>query len=110
MVEYGIREEIDELVEKCEEYAQEKFESDEYFTQVTKWQDGDFRILVHHGKGYDTPDENQTKQDVPYAKNAEQITYIKSDGHIVYVDKTRRIDRHSDIIHESEELEHIVTQ
>jgi len=108
MVKFGIREEIDKLVEKCEKYAQEMFESDEYFTQVTKWQDGDFRILVYHGKGYETPDENQTKQDVPYAKSREQITYVKSDGHIMYVDKTRRVDRHSDIIHKSEELEFVL--
>lgn len=87
---------IEDVVLKCETYAEECFDAEEYFTQVTKWQDGDFRVLVHHGKGY---------EDAPYRKRAEKVTYHHHDGLIIYVEKTRMIDRHSDEIHESRELE-----
>ena len=87
---------IENVVSKCESYAEELFDDDKYFTQVTKWQDGDFRVLVHHGKGYG---------DAPYRSRAEKVTYRHHDGVIVYVDETRLIDHHTDETHESRELE-----
>lgn len=87
---------ISDVVAKCEEYADELFSGEEYFTQITKWQDGDFRVLVHHGMGH--------KQE-PYRRRAEKITYRHFDGMIVYSDETQMIDHHSDETHESEKLE-----
>jgi hypothetical protein len=85
-----------EVVSRCESYAGELFGGEDQFTQVTKWQDGDFKVLVWHGKGHD---------ESPYRSRAEKITYRHHDGLIVYADFTHRIDHHTDVYHESRVLE-----
>lgn len=87
---------IEDAVEKCEAYADELFDGDEHFTQITKWQDGDFRILVWHGKGHEQE---------PYRRRAEKVTYRHQVGAFVYVDFTHMIDHHTDEYHESIVLE-----
>lgn len=95
-VEYGISATIQEVVEICERYGEELFDGEEYFTQVTKWQDGDFRVTVHHGKGH---------AESPYRQSAQQVTYRHEDGAVVFSDFTHLIDRHRDEYHESKVLE-----
>lgn len=42
-----MKEDIEEMVEKLENYAEENFVG-EYTTKILKWEDGDFRICVFH--------------------------------------------------------------
>ena len=88
--------EMGAVMETCEAYAEALFDGDEWFTQLTKWQDGDFRVLVWHGKGH---------AERPYRHRAEKITYRHHDGVIVYAEVTQRIDHHTDEYHESRHLE-----
>lgn len=88
---------IQTAVELCEEYADRLFDGDESFTQVTKWDDGDFRVMVWHGKGWldsDTP-----------AQVAERIVYKHFDGHVMYVEIERRPDRHQNLCRERKVLQ-----
>lgn len=88
--------EIETVVSKCEEYAEELFDGETYYTQITKWQDGDFSIEVHYGKGHERR---------PYRHRAEVIWYRHWDGAIVYADRSTLIDRQRKEVHEREHLE-----
>lgn len=92
----ALPEPIPGAVAVCEEHAEELFDGDEYFTSLTKWQDGDFRVEVRHGK---------THEREPYRQRLEVVTYRHGDGAVVYADKTRFIDRHRTETHEQEVLE-----
>ena len=90
-------EQILEAVEMCEEYANDHFAEWTYFTQVTKWQDGDFRILVSHGMGY---------LDRPHCRirHHERITYHHDHGEVVYSHVKKHVDRHENVTLHSEIL------
>lgn len=90
-----MNESITTAVETCERFASDLFDGDEFFTQVTKWKDGDFRVMVWHGMGYE--------QD-PYKKRAQQVTYKHDDGAVVFSEFTHRFDRHHDEYLKSEVL------
>lgn len=94
----GVPEVIGDVVEKCEAYAEERFDGEEYYTQITKWQDGDFTVEVRHGMKH---------QREPYRQRSQRIFYRHHDGVIVYADCSDHIDRHRKEIHEQEELERI---
>lgn len=98
MSDKGVPEPIPEIVALCEEYAEELFEEEEYYTGITKWQDGDFKVLVHRGKGH---------SDQPYRHDAEVIQYRHFDGLVVYSKITRYIDHKYLECHDQRELERI---
>lgn len=88
---------IPAAVEACESHAAEEFEDDaESFTQITKWEDGDFRVLVWHGMSHER---------APYRQDGEKVTYRHYNGEIVYAKVSRYIDRHLNETHESRVLE-----
>jgi hypothetical protein len=87
---------VNAAVKRCERHAEELFDGDTSFTQTTTWDDGDFRVLVWHGLGYD---------EEPYRQSAEKVTYNYEEGSIYYAEFTRYIDRHDDEYHESRRLE-----
>jgi len=98
-VKNGVSDDMAHIVQKCEHYADSEFSEEAYFTQLTKWQDGDFRVMVWHGKGH----EQQ-----PYRQAYEKIEYVHQGddgGKIRYVAGVRRIDAHLNDIDETRILE-----
>lgn len=92
-----MRDPIDAAVALCESYADDRFEDDaDRYTQVTKWEDGDFKVRVKHGIGH---------EDDPYRHEEEVVSYRHFDGVVVYAKTTRLIDRHRKQVDTSVDLE-----
>lgn len=78
----GLNDDINEMVEQCEEAAVERFDDEsiedgDWFTSLSKWQDGDFRVEVKHGLGYDENPYSQVVEMVVYDHFQERMAYVK---------------------------------
>lgn len=71
--------EIEEVVTLCEWYADRLFEGEQSFTQVTKWDDDDFRIVVWqgHGWGHDDQGEYRVAERIVFKKSVDTMMYVK---------------------------------
>jgi hypothetical protein len=93
---------IVEMVRRCEKYADELFSENVYFTSITKFDDGDFRVETRHGMGHDGANNDR---DDAYRQRYESITYVHTDGEVIYANRTRYIDAQFTETHEREVLE-----
>ena len=91
---------IVEVVERMESYANEIF-SGEYFTSITKFNDGDFRVVCRHGKGHKGSNDPEDL----YRQDFEAIRYHHIHGEMIWSDETRYIDGRFNDIHDREVLE-----
>lgn len=87
MSDYEQRALVERAVQKCEAYAEEIMGEDvSTFTQTTMWDDGDFQVMVWHGKGH---------EEQPWRQDAEKVEYNHFEEEFVYADITRMVHRHT---------------
>lgn len=94
---------IVDMIRRCEAYADDLFEPEEdtgevtYFTSVTKFDDGDFRVETRHGMGHDGVNDDR---DDAYRQTYESVSYVHTDGDVVYAKCTRYIDARFEDTHD----------
>lgn len=84
-----VRPEIHDAVRRAICHADGLFVGEDRFTQVTLWDDRDFRVLVHHG----------FPQNGRPIHHAEEVSFHCSRGEMVYSNLSHHFDRHKNRVH-----------
>lgn len=92
--------EIEEMATLCEWHAKKLFSDDKWFVDVTKWQDGDFRLMIWQGRGWGVDDEKSQYRE------ADRITFKRDDGDVIYTRLRRYPTRHVNKVVKRKVLEH----
>lgn len=83
---------VAEAADLCEYYADRLFDDGcNSYTAVTRWDDGDFRVVVHHGMQSDEVVEDGDY--IEYATYSERVIYKHFKGWMMYTVVARYPDR-----------------